>query len=115
MRCWIFISFHLLSLNFSIKSSSGPIFSLLFAALRGTRLFFPHFFPHMGPSPLGPVVQKWVKFNPGLGEILSNIISSKNTSSLSKIILKYTPWKPDYANPKCQPKSMIEEVNQTVG
>ena len=49
---------------------------------------------------LGPVVQKWVKFNPGLGEILSYIISSRNTSGLSKILLKYTPRKPDYANPK---------------
>ena len=33
-------------------------------------------------------VRKWVKFNPGLGEILNTIPSSRNTSGFSKLLLK---------------------------
>ena len=60
----------------------------------------------------GPVVRRWVKFNPGLGETLNIIPSSRNTSGLSKLLLKNTPRKPKYVNPKWQPKSIFKEVNQ---
>ena len=52
---------------------------------------------------LAPVVRSWVKFNTGLGEILNIIPSSRNTPGLSKLLLKITPRKPNYVNPKWQP------------
>ena len=48
----------------------------------------------------GPVVQRRVKLNPGLDETLNIIPSSRNTSGLSKLLLKNTPRKPKYANSK---------------
>ena len=40
---------------------------------------------------------------------LSIIPSSKNTSGLSKLLLKNTPRKPDYVNPKWQRKSIFKD------
>ena len=49
---------------------------------------------------LGPVVRKWVKFNQEFGKTLNKIPLSKNTSGLSKVLLKHTPRKPNYENQK---------------
>ena len=56
----------------------------------------------------GPVVRRWVKFNPGLGETLNIIISSGNITGLVKLLLKNTPRKSNYVNPKWQPKSIFK-------
>ena len=55
---------------------------------------------HIQGSILGPVVRRSVKFNPGLGETLNIIPLSKNTSGLYKLLLKNTPRKLKYVNPK---------------
>ena len=49
---------------------------------------------------LGPVSRKWVKFNPGLGTTLSQIIIETRLAFPKNILLKYTPRKPNYVDPK---------------
>ena len=61
---------------------------------------------------LGPVVRKWVKFNQWLGETLNKIPLSKNTSGLSKVLLKYTPRKSSYVKSTRQPKSFFKGKTQ---
>ena len=46
------------------------------------------------------IVRKSVKFNHRSGEILREIILFRNTSSLSKVFLRYTPRQPNYVEPK---------------
>ena len=72
-------------------------------------------FVHLTIILQGLVVRRWVKFNPGLGETLNIIPSSRNKSGLSKLLLKNTPRKAKYVNPKWQPKSIFKEVNQIAG
>ena len=62
----------------------------------------------------GPVVRRWVKFNPGLGETLNVIPSSRNASGFSKLLLKNTSSKLSFVNPKQQPKTIFKEVNSIV-
>ena len=69
--------------------------------------------PHC--SPQGPVVWKWVTFSEGLSETFNSIPLSRNTSGLSKVLLKYTPRKPNYINRKWQPKSIFKEVDPIAG
>ena len=70
---------------------------------------------HIQSCILCPVVWRWVKFNPGLGEALNIFPSSKNTSRLSKLLSKNTPRKLKYVNPKWQHQSIFKEVNQIAG
>ena len=63
---------------------------------------------------LGPVVRRWVKFNPGLGETLNIILSSINASGLSKLLLKNTSSKPSNVNKKWQTESIFKGVNSVV-
>ena len=55
-------------------------------------------------NPLGLLVKKWVKFKPRLGETLNLFSLSRNSSSFSKVLLKYTPQQPNYVNQKWQLK-----------
>ena len=52
--------------------------------------FFPFYFLILIPTLQGPVVRRWVKFNPWLGETSNIIPSSRNAFGFFKLLLKNT-------------------------
>ena len=53
----------------------------------------------LGYDQLGSVVRNWVKFNLGLGETLNLFLILETRTVFFKVVLKYTPIKPNYVHP----------------